>query len=67
MFSSIVKFKELLKHMIKFIVYPALSNNFLKTSLNTIRKAMCQKEIDTINFLKLVKEKSQLVPLRFHK
>ena len=25
------KFKELLKHMIKLIVYPALSNNFLKT------------------------------------
>ena len=35
------------------------TNNFLKTSLNTIRKARGQKEIDTINFLKLVKEKSK--------
>ena len=35
------------------------TNNFLKTSLNTIRKAKGQKEIDTINFLKLVKEKSK--------
>ena len=35
------------------------TNNFLKTSLNTIRKARGQKEIDTINFLKLVNEKSK--------
>ena len=35
------------------------TNNFLKTSLNAIRKARGQKEIDTINFLKLVKEKSK--------
>ena len=35
------------------------TNNFLKTSLNTIRKARGQKEVDTINFLKLVKEKSK--------
>ena len=30
------------------------TNNFLKTSLNTIRKAKGQKEIDTLAFLKLV-------------
>ena len=34
------------------------TNNFLKTSLNTIRKAMGKKEIDTLAFLKLVKEKA---------
>ena len=34
------------------------TNNFLKTSLNTIRKARGQKELDTLTFLKLVKEKS---------
>ena len=34
------------------------TNNFLKTSLNTIRKARGDKELDTLSFLKLVKEKS---------
>ena len=34
------------------------TNNFLKTSLNTIRKARGQKQIDTLSFIKLVKEKS---------
>jgi len=35
------------------------TNNFLKTSLNSIRKAKGNKELDTLSFLKLVKEKSQ--------
>ena len=34
------------------------TNIFLKTSLNSIRKARGEKEIDTLSFLKLVKEKS---------
>ena len=34
------------------------TNNFLKTSLNSVRKAMGEKELDTISFLKLVKEKT---------
>jgi len=33
-------------------------NNFLKTSLNAIKKANGQKELDAIEFLKLLKEKS---------
>jgi len=35
------------------------TNNFLKTSLNTIKKAKGEKEIDTIAFLDLVKEKAK--------
>jgi Fe-S cluster assembly ATP-binding protein len=35
------------------------TNNFLKTSLNSVRKANGSKELDTISFLKLVKEKSK--------
>ena len=35
------------------------TNNFLKTSLNTIKKAKGEKEIDTIAFLKMVKEKAK--------
>ena len=35
------------------------TNNFLKTSLNTIRKFKGLKELDSIDFLKLVKEKSE--------
>ena len=35
------------------------TNNFLKKSLNTIRKARGQKELDTLEFLKLVKNKAQ--------
>ena len=34
------------------------TNNFLKTSLNKVRKARGEKEIDTLSFLKFVKEKS---------
>ena len=34
------------------------TNNFLKTSLNSIQKAKGNKELDTLSFLKLVKEKS---------
>ena len=35
------------------------TNIFLKTSLNSIKKANGEKEIDTVAFLKLVKEKSK--------
>ena len=35
------------------------TNNFLKTSLNTIRKYRGLKELDSLAFLKLVKEKSK--------
>ena len=35
------------------------TNNFLKTSLNTIKKAKGEKEIDTIAFLEWVKEKAK--------
>ena len=35
------------------------TNNFLKTSLNTIRKVRGLKEIDTLDFLKLVKTKTK--------
>ena len=34
------------------------TNNFLKTSLNSVLKAKGKKELDTLSFLKLVKEKS---------
>jgi len=34
------------------------TNNFLKTSLNSIRKSKGEKELDTLAFLKLVREKS---------
>ncbi len=34
------------------------TNNFLKTSLNTIRKARGQKELDTLSFLNLAKKKA---------
>jgi len=34
------------------------TNSFLKTSLNSIRKAKGEKELDTLSFLKLVKEKT---------
>tara|TARA_Y100000590_G_scaffold29720_2_gene33111 strand:+ start:1587 stop:2321 length:735 start_codon:yes stop_codon:yes gene_type:complete len=34
------------------------TNNFLKTSLNSVRKANGEKELDTLSFLKLIKEKS---------
>ena len=34
------------------------TNNFLKTSLNSVLKAKGKKELDTLSFLKIVKEKS---------
>ena len=34
------------------------TNNFLKTSLNSVRKSQGKKELDTLAFLKLVKEKT---------
>ena len=34
------------------------TNNFLKTSLNKVRKARGEKEVDTLSFLKIIKEKS---------
>ena len=34
------------------------TNNFLKTSLNSIRKSRGEKELDTLTFLKLVREKA---------
>ena len=34
------------------------TNIFLKTSLNAIKKAKCEKELDAIEFLKLVKQKA---------
>ena len=34
------------------------TNNFLKTSLNSVRKARGEKELDTLAFLKMVREKS---------
>ena len=33
------------------------TNNFLKTTLNSVRKARGEKELDTLTFLKLIKEK----------
>ena len=35
------------------------TGNFLRTSLNSVRKSRGEKEIDAINFLKIVKEKSK--------
>ena len=35
------------------------TNNFLKTSLNSIRKAKGHKDIDAISFIKIVKEKAK--------
>jgi len=35
------------------------TNNFLKTSLNKVRKARGEKELDTLSFLKIIKEKSK--------
>jgi len=35
------------------------TNTFLKTSLNAIKKARGEKELDALEFLKLIKEKSQ--------
>ena len=35
------------------------TNNFLRTSLNSIRKARGEKELDAISFLRIIKEKSK--------
>ena len=35
------------------------TNIFLKTSLNSVRKARGEKELDTLTFLKLIKEKAK--------
>ena len=35
------------------------TNNFLRTSLNSVRKANGHKDIDAISFLKIVKEKAK--------
>ena len=35
------------------------TNNFLRTSLNSIRKANGHKDIDAISFLKIVKDKAK--------
>ena len=35
------------------------TNNFLKTSLNSVRKARGEKELDTLTFLKIIKEKAK--------
>ena len=35
------------------------TNVFLRTSLNSIRKSKGEKELDTLNFLKLIKEKAK--------
>ena len=39
------------------------NNNFLKTSVNAIRKAKGEKEYDALEFLKLVKEKSKEIKI----
>ena len=55
--------KELKKEFLAF-QYPTEipgvnTNNFLRTSLNKIRKAQGKKELDALSFLKIVKEKSK--------
>ena len=35
------------------------TNNFLRTSLNSVRKARGEKPLDTLTFLKLIKEKAK--------
>jgi len=35
------------------------TNNFLRTSLNSVRKSRGEKELDTLTFLKLIKEKAK--------
>ena len=36
------------------------NNNFLKTSLNAIRKARGEKELDAIEFLKIIKQRQRI-------
>ena len=33
-------------------------SNFLRTSLNKVRKAQGEKDLDTLSFLKLIKDKA---------
>ncbi|MCC7147209.1 MAG: Fe-S cluster assembly ATPase SufC [Phycisphaeraceae bacterium] len=40
------------------------TTQFLKTSLNAIRKARSQKELDAVEFLKLVREKIKLLEMK---
>src|SRR5436190_10858420 len=43
---------------------PGVTNNyFMKTALNSVLKARGQKEMDAIDFLKLIKEKAKLVQM----
>jgi Fe-S cluster assembly ATP-binding protein len=43
---------------------PGVTNNyFMRTALNSVRKSRGQGELDTIDFLKLVKEKAKLVEM----
>jgi Fe-S cluster assembly ATP-binding protein len=43
---------------------PGITNNyFMKTALNAIKRARGEKEIDAIDFLKLIKEKAKLVDM----
>jgi Fe-S cluster assembly ATP-binding protein len=41
------------------------TNIFLKTSLNSVRKARGKKELDTLTFLKLIKEKAKELNIGF--
>ena len=51
------KKKNLLQYPIE--IPGVFTNNFLRTSLNSIRKAKNQKELNAIDFLKLVKDKAK--------
>jgi Fe-S cluster assembly ATP-binding protein len=43
---------------------PGVTNNyFMKTALNSIRKSRGEKEMDAIDFLKLIKERAKLVEM----
>jgi Fe-S cluster assembly ATP-binding protein len=43
---------------------PGVTNNyFMKTALNAVRKARGEKELDAMDFLKLIKEKAKLVEM----
>jgi Fe-S cluster assembly ATP-binding protein len=43
---------------------PGITNNyFMKTALNAVRRARGEKEMDAIDFLKLIKEKAKLVDM----
>jgi len=43
---------------------PGVTNNyFMKTALNAVKKARGEKEIDAVDFLKIIKEKAKLVQM----